>query len=217
MALCEQEFCILSAIRSESAMSLVYDGINLIKVEAIILISHTSSHTSPLRMAIFTAAGIIVTAIQLSLFAVAPAHAEVVKITAPNGKIFYSDLPPESIPLGAQKSIIKSYGEVKVKTPTVATTDLEKSADKKDGSISSELPLSNSDIIKANALIKKQNEEILAKSERDNCEILKKNLANVKIGRVMTVNDKGEKNYLTDDEISAEKRNTEASIATVCK
>ena len=148
----------------------------------------------------------------------ASAHAEIYKWKDKNGTIRYSDTPPPS------NIKIEPIGK-KIPKPSVATpaASTEENAAGAVASPTKDAVLSKDEAAAKRAKDAETQKKIEAskqqelKIKQENCSVAKRNLATYSNGgRISTVDEKGERTYLGDDEIAKGKADSQRDVEKYC-
>lgn len=155
-------------------------------------------------------------AIGLALCVALPASAQMYKWVDSNGKVQYSDKPPPSN--------IKTE-KLRAPPPAPAAASEPKGGTQKDAAktepktaAEQEQAFRKRKTEDAKAQAKQAEEEKLARERADNCKRAKEAAANLAMGgRYVRVDEKGERVFLTDDQIAQETARAKQEAADSCK
>ncbi len=165
-------------------------------------------------------------AISLALCAALPASAQMYKWVDANGKVHYSDKPPpsnvktEKLREPARPAAPPAASETKGGTANEATKgeapkDAAKSGPKTTAEQEQAFRKRKADEAKAQE--KRAQEETVARDRAENCKRAKAALASFELGgRQTRIDEKGERAFLTDQQISQETARMRQEAATAC-
>ena len=155
----------------------------------------------------------IVSLIVLALLAATSAYCEVYKWVDPDGTVQYSDQPPP----GAVKE--QSLG-IKSKTSGSEAPGTEKTAPKASGPktyIEQDAEFRKRQVETAEKRAKEEKALADAQERRQNCELARANLRTLQSGvRATRINDKGEQEYLDDNQRQQEMANAQKGVDSWC-
>jgi hypothetical protein len=157
-------------------------------------------------------------AISLALCMALPASAQMYKWVDSNGKVQYSDKPPSS---NVKAETLREAPRAPAPPPASdskggAGKEAAKEAPKTTAEREQAFRKRQAEAAKAQE--KEAQEAANARSREEYCQRAKANLANIEIGgRQTRVDAKGERVYLTDEEIAQETAKARQDVAKACK
>lgn len=157
------------------------------------------------------------------------AHAEIYKWKEKNGTVRYSDTPPPSTSIKVDR--IGNTGKdtlVKPRPSTDEAEDVAQPVSNQNKALPKEIkdPVIDPEVEAARERAKKaefdkKNNQAKAEEEKvnqQNCQSAKANYQNYSQGgRISTVDEKGERKFLTDQDLAAGKEKAQAEISKYCK
>ena len=161
-------------------------------------------------------------ALSLALCMALPASAQMYKWVDANGKVQYSDKPPpsnvktEKLREAPRAPSPPAASEAKGEAAKDAAKDAAKSEPKTPAEREQAFRKRQAEAGKAQE--KQAQEEANARSRAEYCQRAKDNLANLELGgRQTTVNEKGERAFLSDEQIAQATAKARQEVASACK
>ena len=160
--------------------------------------------------------GFLVAALFAAMLAAAPAQAQIYKCVDASGKTVYLQSP---CPAGAASKVIAGKPRPAPEAPAAtAPASKDGKAAAKDAPLTPEEAFQKRQKERAETDKKTADDAAALKRKQETCQRARDQVAQYELGgRISRMNEKGERVFLDDDQIAAEKAKGQAAVAEACR